>query len=220
MLLTRNNLVTISILVTFMYAMIFFAIKDLGGAEKILTLLLMNDPAVIGLIFIGVSIILEKNQEVLPALFVTPLNYHIYLISRVFTLSLIGLLCGLGMGFAALGNSFDIVHFSFGLFGICVISALVGVYVVSSKLEVMPFILKSIPFLMLFVNLPLLNYYGITNFEPFKIFPAQGGIYLIDNAYGSPVMEEIIFGYASTILWTAVLYWVAYRTFIKKIVNA
>ena len=89
-LLHRNNFITISIVVTAMYAIIFFAIRDLGNTDKVLTLLILNDLAIIGLFFIGLSVITEKDQQVLTALFVTPMSHHIYLLSRVLSLSIIG----------------------------------------------------------------------------------------------------------------------------------
>ncbi|HLA95050.1 MAG TPA: hypothetical protein VK612_04960, partial [Pyrinomonadaceae bacterium] len=70
-------------------------IRDLANVERFITLLIYNDPAIVGFIFIGISIILEKDQEVLPALFVTPLNRNTYLISRIVTLSTLGYLAAL-----------------------------------------------------------------------------------------------------------------------------
>src|SRR5215204_5904926 len=86
----RNNLMTMIVGITAFYVLIINWIKDFAGVEKFITLLIYNDPALVGFIFIGVSIILEKDQEVLPALFVSPLNPHVYLISRIITLSAIG----------------------------------------------------------------------------------------------------------------------------------
>ena len=111
--------------------------------DKVLTLLILNDPAVIGLFFIGLIVIIEKNQEVLSALFVAPISLHVYLISRILALSIVCWLCALGMGFAALGTSFNIVHFSAGVFGVSLLSCLAGLYMVSYTTEFMPFTLKS-----------------------------------------------------------------------------
>ena len=106
--------------------LIFFVIRDLGNMDKVLTLLIYNDPAVIGLFFVGLSVIMEKNQRVLDALFVTPVNHHIYLISRILTLSIIGWACALGMALSILGTSFQIGHFSAGVFGTCLIFSIMG----------------------------------------------------------------------------------------------
>ena len=74
-LLHKNNIIAISVAVTAIYALIFLAIKDLGNMDKFLTVLILNDPAIIGMFFIGVAILMEKKQQVLMALFVTPANH-------------------------------------------------------------------------------------------------------------------------------------------------
>lgn len=218
-ILQRNNLITISVVVTAMYALIFFVIKDLGNIDKLLTLLIYNDPAVIGLFFVGLSIIIDKNQQVLSALFVTPVNLHVFLITRVLALSIIGWLCGLGMGFAALGWSFHIFHFSMGVFGTCLMFSLIGVFLVSFTDEFLMFMLKSIPILIV-MSFPLFNYFELTDLRIFYLFPAQGCLNLMTNSYAdTPVIYELIYGYGSLVVWVLIFYFLAYRIFKSKVVN-
>ena len=219
-LLARNNIISLSVIVTLIYIGLFFGIRHLGNMEKLVTLIILNDPAIIGLFFIGISILLEKNQQVLSALFVTPINHHTYLVSRVLVLSLVGWFCALGMGLAALGTDFNLLHFSFGVFGICILSCLAGIYLVCFSSEFMKFILKTIPVLLLFINLPMLNYFGVTDVWWFRLLPAQGSLDLIINSYReTPVTQEILLGYLSILFWGGLLYALVYRTFQAKIVN-
>ena len=220
-LLTRNNIILLSFVVTAIYAEIFFAIKDLGNMEKFLTLLILNDPAIIGLFFIGLMVIIERNQQVLSALFVTPISQHVYLISRIISLSIICWVCALGMALSALGTSFNVLHFSFGVFGISIMSCLAGLYMVSYTKEFMAFTLKSIPVLLLFINVPILNYFEVTDIGFLRIFPAQGSLDLIINSYSAtPVLSQLLYGYVSIIIWIPVLYWFTYRAFLSKVVNS
>ncbi len=217
-LLQRNYLITISVVMTAIYALIFYAIKDLGNADKLLTLLIYNDPAVIGLFFVGLSLILDKNQEVLSALFVTPVNLHTFLICRIIALSLIGGLCGLGMAFFALGFQFHFVHFFIGVTMNCLFFTLVGVWMVSYTTEFLPFVLRTIP-ILLTMSLPFLNYFEITDLFIFKLLPVQGSLTLMINSYREePIFSELIFGYVSMSVWIPLLYIVAYKMFLKKIV--
>lgn len=219
-LLARNNIIVLSLVVTTIYAGIFFAIKDLGNMEKFLTLLILNDPAIIGLFFIGLMVIIERNQQVLSALFVTPISHHVYLLSRIISLSIVCWVCALGMALAALGASFNLIHFSFGVFGISIMSCLAGLYMVSYTKEFMAFTLKSIPVLLLFINIPILNYFEVTDISLFRIFPAQGSLDLIINSYSeAPITSQLVYGYASIIIWIPILYWLTYRAFISKVVN-
>ncbi len=216
-ILHKNNLIVISILVTAIYALIFYFLKDLPNMEKVLTLLIYNDPAIIGLFFIGLSVIIEKNQQVLSALFVTPMNLHTYLLSRILSLSLVGWACGLGMGISLMGFNFQMLHFSFGVFGTTVLFSLVGIFVVSYTSEFLLFMLKSIP-LLVFFSLPLFNYFNLTEVGVFYLTPLQGGLNLIANSYNeAPSVSEIIYGYGALIFWIPVLYFIVYRIFQSKL---
>ncbi len=193
----RNNLISMITVMSAFYVLIIYLIKDFANVEKFITLLIYNDPAQVGFIFIGISIILEKDQEVLPALFVTPLNQHIYLISRIMTLSAIGFFGALAMVLTAKGTSFNFIHFSIGAFSTCILFGLMGIFIVSYTTEILHFLLRAVP-LLIFMSLPLLNYFELTDLSVLKLFPVQGGLNLMINSYReSPNFREIIFGYIS-----------------------
>lgn len=215
----RNNLIAMIFGITAFYVMVIYLLKDLGNIEKFTTLLIFNEPTMVGFIFIGLAIILEKDQQVFDALFITPLNHHAYLISRIFTLSMISLFCALGMVLTAKGTLFNLFHFSIGVLSSCFIFSFIGIYVVSHTSEILHFILRSIPLIVLF-SLPFLNYFGLTDLSIFKVFPTQGSLYLIDNSYSnSPNILELIIGYLLVIVWIPLLYWFVYRVFKSKVVN-
>jgi fluoroquinolone transport system permease protein len=215
----RNNLITMMIGVIASYAVIIFFLRDLEGVEKFVTLLIYNDPALIGFIFIGVSVILEKDQDVLPALFVTPANHHLYILSRILTLSVIGYLGALAMVLTAKGTSFNLIHFSVGAFSTCVLFSLLGVFIVSYTTEILHFLLRAIP-VLIFMSLPLLNYFELTDWSFLRLFPVQGGLSLMVNAYAkTPSVAELIFGYISLAVWIPLIYWAVYRTFVSRIVR-
>ncbi len=216
----RNNLTTMIIGITVFYALVIYFLRDLGNIEKLLTLIIISDPALIGYIFIGFSIILEKDQAVLPALFITPLNHHVYLLSRVLTLSITCLFCALAMVFVAKGISFNVIHFSVGILSTTMIFSFIGIYIVSYTTEILHYILRSIP-VLIFLSLPLLNYFDLTDFIGFDLLPMRGSLWLISNSYlDSPNIVELILGYLSIALWTPLIYCSVYRIFKSKIVYA
>ena len=215
----RNNLLNMIVAITAVYVLVIYFLRDFGNLEKFITLLIYNDPAIVGFVFIGISIILEKDQEVLPALFVTPLNHHIYLISRIITLSTIAYFSAVMMVMTARGISFNFIHFSIGALSTCVLFCLMGVLIVSYTNEILHFLLRSIPLLIL-MSLPLLNYFELTDLSFLKLFPVQGGLNLMINSYrDSPDIWELIYGYVSILFWTPLLYRVIYRIFVSRVVE-
>lgn len=201
------------------YLAVIYFLNSIGNTEKFLTLLIVNDPATIGFMFVGISIILEKDQDVFSALSVTPINHHIFLIARVFVLSAVSMICVLGMVLMAKGISFNPLHFSIGTFYTCVIFSFIGIYVVSFTTDILRFVLLSVPFVIV-MSLPLLNYFDITQLGVLNLFPMQGALFLIDNSYREfPDGIELGLGYLSIAIWTPVLYFIAFRSFMARLVN-
>jgi fluoroquinolone transport system permease protein len=216
----RNNLISMIVGVSMFYVAVIYFLRDFAGVEKFITLLIYNDPALVGFIFIGISIILEKDQEVLPALFVTPASLHIYLLSRIITLSTIGFFGALAMVLTAKGTSFNLSHFAVGAFSTCVLFCLAGIFIVSYTTEVLHFLLRAVP-LLIFMSLPLLNYFELTDLSFLRVFPVQGGLNLMVNSYAeSPDPGELVFGYISVAVWTPLLYRFVYRIFRSRMVGA
>jgi len=210
-LLYRNNLIFISVAVTAMYAGLFYLLRGLPNSEWILTLLIYNDPAIIGLFFLGLTVLMEKNQEILSALVVSPMNFHTYLLSRIIPLSIIGWGCALGMGIAIFRLDFDLLNFSIGVFSTCLIFCFFGLLLVAKSSEFLLFLLRSIPVLIL-MSLPLSNYFELTDIQLFKILPIQGPLNLIVHSYGEQLSGiNVRLSYAMTLGWVLILYAIVYR---------
>jgi len=219
-LLNKNKLIAISVMVTALYGLLFFFLKDLPNKETFLTLLIYNDPAIIGLFFIGLGVIMENNDNVLPALFVTPVNYHVYMIARILALSLLGLACAAGMALTILGTQIHWLEFSVGVFGTCILFSLVGLFVVSYTMDFLGFMLRSLPLLVLF-SLPLLNYFGVTESFLFQFTPTQGPLNLTISAFDStntsfPAWISCV----SMLVWIPLIYLFVYRIFVHRVVKS
>ncbi len=215
-ILARNQLLAISIAVTLIYGVIFFFIRELPNVDKFLTLLIYNDPAMIGLFFVGLSVIIEKSQGVLMAYLVSPTSLHVYLISRIISLSMLGTGCAFGMTLAVLGWSFYLPYFILGVFGTCLLFSILGAFVVAFTTEFLLFMLKSIP-VLLFMSLPLLNYFELTDWGILALWPIDGSLQMIAHSYtGEGTQQVWLAGCLSLLIWVPVLYAVVYHFFRKQ----
>ena len=94
-----------------------------------------------------------------------------------------------------------------------------GIFIVSHTTEILHFLLRGIP-LLIFMSLPLLNYFELTNLSFLKLFPIQGGLNLMVNSYQeSPNIKELLFGYILIVIWTPLVYLFVYRIFISRVVK-
>mgnify|MGYP000188680081 CR=1 FL=1 len=218
-LLQKNNIISISFAVTFIYGIILFFLRDVGSLDKLLVALVLLDPSVIGYFFIALAIYIEIKHGILEALFVSSLSIHQLLITRILSLSIIGTLCSLLMAFSVKGIDFHILEYSIGSFGVSLLSALLGLIMLPFAKEFLKFALISIPSFLLFINIPLAAYLNIFDLGPLRyIFPVQGSVDLIDYAVSDTVIHHG-YAYGSIVFFTLVLYYVAYQLFQKKIVQ-
>ena len=82
LLVHKNKVITISFLVTAIYVGVFKALSGLGNIEKLLVLVIFNDPALLGFLFVGVLVLFEKNENTIQALSVTPIQISQYILSK------------------------------------------------------------------------------------------------------------------------------------------
>lgn len=220
LILHKNNLINISVGITVIYGLLFYAIKDLGDLSKLLTLLIYNDPALIGLLFVGLAFLVEKNQGISSALQVLPLNLHIQVFSRMVALSIIGLLCALGMAISVQLFDFNLVVFSLGVVCVCLIFSALGLWVLSYSSEFLIYLLKSIPILLL-SSAPFLNYFGVTDSWWLNLSPISSSLHLIAHAFAPTLsFAEIALHIAISLAWFNLLYFFSFRTFKKRFLNA
>lgn len=218
-LLQRNNIISISIAVTLIYGLLLFFLRSTANIDKVLVSLILNDPTVIGYFFVALAIFTEVKHQILPAIFVTPVNTHHYILSKSLSLSVVGLFCSLGLAISVKGLSFDILAFSIGAFGISILAALLGIIVLSYSDDFLKFALLSFPVFLPVVNLPLLHYLnGIDLGFVIHLLPIQGGLNLIAES----LIENSALSWFSIIslaIWIPLFYIGAYRRFSSTMIH-
>lgn len=219
LLLHKNSIVTISLAVTFIYGLVLYGVRDAGTLDQVLVTIVLNDPSVIGYFFLALSFYTEMKHGILPAIFVSPLKVHQLLIARVLVLSIIGTVCSLGLAFFVKGMDFAIWHYAMGSFGICVLSALLGITMLTFAEEFLNFAMKSIPVFLLFANVPMLQYLGVMDLGwIIYLFPIQGSLNLIAHALSGTEIS-FLYAYGSLFVFVPVFYLLGYHYFTKRVVQ-
>lgn len=218
-LLQKNNIISISLVVTLIYGLLLFFLKDIKGLDTLVVSLVLNDPSIIGYFFVALALYTEIKHQILPAIFTTPLSIHTFLLSKTISISIIGLICSLGLAVSIKGFDFGILSFSIGAMSICVLSTLLGLFMLTFANEFLKFALLSVPVFLGFINIPLLQYLGIIDMGFIKhFFPIQGSLDLIDTGISGAEIDYLI-AYMSIIISIPLLYWIAYKRFNKTIVH-
>jgi len=162
-----------------------------GALAVVTPLIVFSDPSVLGLFFIGGIIMLEKLQGVMMVMVVTPLRSEEYILSKVISLAVITLLVGVAItGFSYHKEvNWPVLLLSIlltsGIFTLCGIMISAGCHTVNG------YIIKIIPYMMLF-TLPCLSLIGFPYSWVFTVFPSVAALRLMMGAYTEmPAVETI-----------------------------
>lgn len=187
-ILLRNQLLTISIAVTGIYIGLFQLLKMLPHHEEIALLLTLNDPALIGMLFVAVTILFERDSGSLQALVVTPMSVHAYLMAKLLSLSLLGTVCGWAMAAVLVGMHIHHLGFIMACFLVTWLFGCLGILLVAKCKRFVDFMLPMAGVLTL-MCIPLLHWFGAVDM-PFRwIFPLEHGIQLLAWAFRFQVAD-------------------------------
>lgn len=174
-LLVRNKLLQVSLTVTVLYMALFQLLKLLGNTELFAILLTLNDPALIGMLFVAVTIIFERESGSLQAVMVSPASIHAYLCAKLASLSLLGTACGWAMAMALVGFHIHHIGFLAACLFIAWLFGCLGIILVARRKRFVDFMLPMAGTLAL-MCLPLLDWFGIVPIPLKWVFPIEHGI--------------------------------------------
>lgn len=219
LILNKNNVISISVGITVIYGMVLFFFNDFAYIDELLIFMIMNDPAIIGFFFIALSIFIEQRHQIWSALSVGPLEIFSIITARLIVLALLGLFLSVLLAWIVKGLAFNVVLFSVGVFGVTILSALIGVLMVPYSNDFMKFAILSIPIFVPFVNVPLLNYLGAIHLGSIRhLFPIQVCLDMIDAALMGESGSEYWLHLLIMCLWIGLFYMLTRRIFYRKMI--
>lgn len=168
--------------------------------------------------FMAGIVLLEKSEGTLEAQIVTPLRPWEILGSKVLTLGLLSLFETLAMIVIVQGVNFNWVLLVTGIVLYIAMLALYGFIVVARYDSISEFILPSAVWTMGF-SLPLLYYFDIWRSWIMFLHPLQAILILIQSAFMSVPVWQIVYGIGYSLLWTAIALVVSLRVFHRFVVT-
>lgn len=214
-LLQRNQVIGVSAMVTLVYALIFKGLQNFGNVDKWLVLVIFNDPALLGFLFVGAMVLFEKNENTLQALVITPLKTSYYILSKAIVLTIISLFCCFAMAISAHGWGFQWLHYTFASIFTTLIFAFLGFIVVADISSFNSFVLRMVG-VVLGLSLPFLGYFELLPSYFFVLFPTHPCIELYDAAFTEKSVTILIYSYLALIFWVIFTYKWALRAFRKN----
>lgn len=212
-LLLRNQIISISVIVSVLYIAVFQLLNTSLNTEKVLILLIFNDPALLGFLFIGVLVLFEKNESTLLALSVSPISIHLYMISKVTSLSLIALGCCYAMLFACNSSGINVFHFTTATLFTSAIFSFLGFLTVSGEQVFNDYLIKAVG-VIVFLSIPFLDFFEVVTSPFFKLHPTQAVLALYSFTFSNSFsLLDYLFGYGASLFWLLTSYYFAFKRF-------
>lgn len=213
-LLAKYQLLTVALAISAIYLAVLFFFNALH-TDLITSLFVFMDPTGLGFIFIGVIILFEKGDNTLDVQVITPMKTRDYIWSKAIALLLPVVICSSGIVLATKGFDFDPVTFYISLILTSLIFTFIGIAGVIRVNTFNQYIIL-IPLVTAPTALPLLNFLGLTNWKILFIIPTQSTLNLFSNSLNRTHTWLEIIDAAYLVLWTWLSYYIARRSFEKK----
>lgn len=158
----------------------------------ILPIIVFSDPSVVGFFFIGGIIMLEKLQGIINYIVVTPLSIKEYILSKVFTLSLLAVIAGEAITFVSINSgSVNNIILAIGIFISSVFFILIGIIVVVGCKTLNQYMVKMVPFLMLLI-IPCISIIDFKFSYILTVIPSVAGFRIVYGAFNDSNIIEAI----------------------------
>mgnify|MGYP000109071320 FL=1 len=209
---TRENIYLFTVLTTLAFA-IFLKLLPPDAPPTIFTLVLFFDPAIVGASFVGSIVLMERSQNTLSALSVSPAPVRDYILAKVVTLTLLAIVGSLFLVAVAFWiPPVDMVlRFTFVLIFTGAVGVLGGFLIVAQARSMNHFIARAMP-ITIILFLPLLSHFGvITGLWQWVLFAINPGhamlramLWAADPAAVS--LADIFYAFAYMLLMIAIFF--------------
>lgn len=173
------------------------------------------DPSVLGFFFIGGLIMLERGQDTLESLFVTPLRIGEYIAAKLISLTTIALIASFTIMLSLFGFNFNPFALFAGVTLTSIFFTLFGIIVASYTRTVNGYLITSGLVTPIFF-VPFLHYIGFSS-PLYYIFPTKGALILLEAMFTPQGAGPTIYAMVSLPLFCGLIYLAAHSRFKKAI---
>jgi len=188
-----------------------------GTGKYLSVLVLYSDPAVLGFFFIGGIVLLERGQNILESLFVTPLRIHQYILSKAASLTIISTVSSFAIIFFSFGSAFNPIPLLLGIVTGSLFFTLLGLGVAVRSKTINGFLLIS-PLYTIAFFLPFLDYLNMFKTYLFILIPGNASFMLIRAAFEKMAAPEMALQAAQMAFWILPAYIWAHKSFYRYII--
>ena len=211
----KQGFYTVYAILVVIYLLVLFYLPH-SVRMPVTAYIILNDTSVVGFIFVGALVLLEKQQNILESLFITPLELSTYLWSKVLSLSIIAVLASLIIGILPGGMRENWVAMTLSVILGSSFFTLAGLGV-SARVNTLNQYIVGIMTAGLIMVAPVALYFFIPDLS--IIFPVNAAIDLLISTPATQSVKGIIADSAVLILWIILAFLWAKQQFIKYVIQ-
>jgi fluoroquinolone transport system permease protein len=214
----RYNIVTIAIIIAALYILLLKSLPNVN-IDQLVILLVLSDPVMFGVMFIGVLVLYEKDNNTLSALIASPLTASHYLWSKAISLTLIAVPIALAISIVGYGLKLNYIHLLLAVTLTSIAFVFLGFIVVSKAKGFNQYIIKFVLF-TLPVSIPILAIFDISHSDLFYLIPTHATILLLKSAFNDDIsVGQIIYAIIYLLLWLIIANYFSVRAYEKNLLN-
>lgn len=168
--------------------------------------------------FIAGQVLFEKGEGTIEALVVTPLRGGEYLGSKIITLSLLAFWESLVIVLFVVGLDFNLILFIVGTAFMGTLYCLIGFILIARYDSINQYLMPS-SFFLIILQIPIVDYIALWKSGWFYLFPLQAPLLLLKAAFQPVETWQLFYGVLYSVVWMALLYVLAQRTFQSLIIG-
>ncbi|MBU9714789.1 hypothetical protein [Evansella tamaricis] len=217
----RHGFYYIYAFVTIIYiAILLFIPMEYRGFWSVLVI--FTDPGTLGFFFVGTIVMLERNQQLLTYLFITPVKLKWYLCSKILSLSVIAWITSLFIGYFTLGGMVSFFWLTLAVLLCSFFFTSCGLAISVDAPSLNHFMFRAI-MLMLLLYIPLLSYLEWIPLWILEVMPSYSALILFDLALSGtnslgPIRPQLLHVFL-LFVWGVVAYLIAARRFNRYILS-
>lgn len=178
--------------------------------------IIFSDPVMLGFIFIGAIILLEKEQDIYSGIFTTPYRIYQYFFSKLISLTILTLLSSIAIIYFSVGIDGRIFYLLSGITLSSIFFTLVGLFL-AAKVKSINEYLVIMPVYMIIIFLPAVEIFGIYRSPIFYLFPSKAVFIVISSLFSGLNFIKIFYAFTALIVWIIIFYKLALWRFKKYI---
>lgn len=206
----------IYLILSFIYVSVIYQTGE--KVAVILTpVLLYFDPAMVGFMFTGGMVMLEKQQGLTSYIGITPFKTLEYIAVRTISMAGLALFASLIIC-TAVWKPFNILTLMTGIILVSAFHTLLGLHASSKCRSMNDYFIRMIPY-MLIIILPVLGFLDSNWFVILRYFPGFAGLRIILNAFNNGIEAHILQDISVMVVWITAIVTPVARKFDKEMIR-